>query len=349
MTLRATARSKALAAAAALSATALTLAACAPSTDGGAEAEAPAGADTTDVTLMLNWYPYGEHAPFYYGLEEGIFADHGINLKIEAGQGSTKTAQAVGADQVQFGWADTPAVLANIDKGVKIRSLGVFLQTTPSSVQVFSDSGIKEPADLKGKTIAVSAGDAPTTTFPLYLEAAGVPEDAVTQQNLDPAGKISAMLTEKVDGLIGFAHDQGPTIASKSGRDITYLRYSDVGLNFFSNGLIASEKTISSDPDLVKEMVAATSEAFAAAAEDPDAAVASMEGKDPQMPAADVLTEQWKQTIDLLHTDATEGKAPGVNDPADWAATLDVLSSSGLVAEGTTADDYFDDSFAPAN
>ncbi|MFC8599757.1 ABC transporter substrate-binding protein [Isoptericola sp. NPDC057191] len=349
MSLRSSVRSKALVAASAVSAAALTLAACTPSTDGGTEAEAQGAADATDVTLMLNWYPYGEHAPFYYGLEEGIFADHGINLKIEAGQGSTKTAQAVGADQVQFGWADTPAVLANIDKGVKIRSLGVFLQTTPSSVQVYTDSGIKEPADLAGKTIAVSAGDAPTTTFPLYLEAAGVPEDAVTQQNLDPAGKISAMLTDKVDGLIGFAHDQGPTIAAKSGRDITYLRYSDVGLNFYSNGLIASEGTIESDPDLVKEMVAATSEAFAAAAEDPDAAVASMEGKDPQMPAADVLTEQWKQTIDLLHTDATADEAPGVNAPEDWAATLDVLSSSGLIAEGTTADDYFDDSFAPAN
>ena len=311
-------------------------------------ATAPAQA-ADKVVLMINWYVYGEHAPFYYGLEEGIFADHGINLTIEAGQGSTKTAQAVGADQVQFGWADTPAVLANVDKGVTIKSVGVFLQTTPSSVQVFADSGVKEPADLAGKTIAVSAGDAPTTTFPLYLEAAGVPEDAVTQQNLDPAGKISAMLTDKVDGLIGFAHDQGPTIAAKSGRDITYLRYSDVGLNFYSNGLIASDDTISSDPELVKEMVAATSEAYAAAAEDPDAAVAAMEGKDPQMPAADVLTEQWKQTIDLLHTDATEGEAPGVNSPDDWAATLDVLSSSGLIAEGTTAEDYFDDSFAPAS
>lgn len=346
MTLRPTT----LAAAAALSAAALTLAACAPSTSGGTEAESPAaGGDATDVTLMLNWYPYGEHAPFYHGLEEGIFADHGIDLTIEAGQGSTKTTQAVGADQVPFGWADTPAVLANIDKGVTVRSVGVFLQTTPSSVQVFADSGVKEPADLEGTTIAVSAGDAPTTTFPLYLEAAGVPEDAVTQQNLDPAGKISAMLTDKVDGLIGFAHDQGPTIAAKSGRDITYLRYSDVGLNFYSNGLIASESTIADDPELVAEMVAATSEAFAAAAEDPEAAVAAMEGKDPQMPEADVLLEQWKQTVELLHTDATEGQAPGVNSPDDWAATLDVLSGSGLVEEGTTAEDYFDDSFAPAS
>lgn len=161
---------------------------------------------------MLNWYPYGEHAPFYYGVEQGIFEDHGINLEIQAGQGSTKTAQAVGQEQVDFGWADTPAVLANIDNGVAIHSVGVFLQTTPSAVQVFADSGIETPEDLVGTTIAVSAGDAPTTVFPMYLDAVGLAESDVTQQNLDPAGKIAAMLSGQVDGLIGFVHDQGPTI-----------------------------------------------------------------------------------------------------------------------------------------
>lgn len=327
-------------------AAALTLAGCAGGA-GSPSGEPQAEGDLTPVTLMLNWYPYGEHAPFYYGVEQGIFEEHGIDLTIDAGQGSTKTAQAVGQEQVDFGWADTPAVLANIDKGVKIKSVGVFLQTTPSAVQVFADSGIEEPADLKGKTIAVSAGDAPTTTFPLYLEAEGLAESDVTQQNLDAAGKIAAMLAGRVDGLIGFAHDQGPTIADQSGKEIRYLRYADAGLNFYSNGLIAPTSTIEGDPELVDAMVQATSEAYAAAAEDPEAAVAAMEGKDPQMPGGEVLLNQWQETIKLLSTDATEGSAPGTNDPADWEATLEVLSGAGLISEDGTTDAYFDDSFTP--
>ncbi|MFE2774235.1 ABC transporter substrate-binding protein [Microbacterium resistens] len=339
-----------LGAVALLSASVLALAGC-----GGASAPADApteggsdgAAETTDVTLMLNWYPYGEHAPFYYGVEKGIFAEHGIDLTIKAGQGSTKTAQAVGQKQVDFGWADTPAVLANIDKGVGITSVGVFLQTTPSAVQVFTESGIEKPEDLKGKTIAVSAGDAPTTTFPMYLEAVGLSESDVTQQNLDPAGKIAAVLTGQVDGLIGFAHDQGPTIAGKSGKEMTYLRYSDAGLNFYSNGLIAPNETIEKNPELVKELVAATSEAFAAAAEDPEGAVAAMAGKDPQMPAEDVLLDQWQETIKLLTTSATEGEAPGVNAEEDWQATLDVLAKAGLISGDGTIETYYDGSFAP--
>ncbi|MBF6348211.1 ABC transporter substrate-binding protein [Nocardia flavorosea] len=317
---------------------------------GGNDAKDPgADGETTTVSLMLNWYPYGEHAPFYYGVQEGIFAKHGIDLDISAGQGSTKTTQATGSQQTDFGWADTPAVLSNIDKGVKVKSVGVFLQTTPSAVQVFADSNIRTPADLAGKTIAVSAGDAPTTTFPVYLDKAGVAADQVTQQSLDSAGKMSAMLSGRVDGLIGFAHDQGPTIANKSGREVRYLRYSDQGLSFFSNGLIANEATIESSPELVQAMVDATSEAFAAAVAHPEAAVAAMEGKDPQLPPQEVLLQQWQQTVPLLSTPETEGAAPGTNSEADWRATVEVLSNAKLLDKAEDPAKYWESAFTPTS
>ncbi|NJQ16778.1 ABC transporter substrate-binding protein [Streptomyces bohaiensis] len=301
--------------------------------------------DGERVTLQLNWYPYGEHAAFYHGVAEGIYEKHGIALTIEAGQGSARVVQAVGQRDFDFGWADTPALLANVDQGVDVRSVGVYLQSTPSAVQVFSDTGIREPEDLRGRTIAVSAGDAVTLTFPLYLDAVGLAESDVTQQNLDSAGKNAAMMVGRVDGLIGFAHDQGPKIADESGRDVTYLRYSDAGLNFFSNGLIAHNTTIADDPDLVERMVAATTEAFTAAQEDPEAAVEAMAGKNPQMPSAEVLLQQWQETIPLLSTDRTEGGAPGATDPADWRNTIEVLAEAGLLDEARETDAYFDGSF----
>jgi NitT/TauT family transport system substrate-binding protein len=323
----------------------LGLAACGGGASGGAPAAGSGG--TKAVTLMLNWYPYGEHAPFYYGVQEGIFKKHGIDLTIKAGQGSTKTVQAAGQGQADFGWADTPAVLANIDKGVKVKSLGVFLQTTPSSVQVFADSGIKTPQDLKGKTIAVSAGDAPTVTFPIYLKAVGLNPEDVKQQNLDAAGKIAAVLSHKVDGLIGFAHDQGPTIANKSGKAMTYLRYSDAGINFYSNGLISSDSYLSKNADLAKAMMAAVSESFEAAVKNPEAAAKSMDGKDPQMPPAAVLLDQWKETIKVLHTPKTTDLKPGVNDSSDWTATIKTLADAGLISSAGDISKYYDSQYQP--
>lgn len=153
------------------------------------------------------------------------------------------------------------------------------------------------------------------------------------------------MMVGRVDGLIGFAHDQGPKIADESGRDVTYLRYTDAGLNFFSNGLVAHNTTIADDPDLVERMVAATTEAFTAAQEDPEAAVEAMAGKNPQMPSTEVLLQQWRETIPLLATDRTAGQPPGVTDAADWRETIEVLSEAGLLAEARETDAYFDGSF----
>lgn len=321
--------------------TPLTLAACGNRTVTAKEGR------TTTVRFMLNWYPYGEHAPFYYGVEHGIFEEHGIDLKIEPGQGAAKTTQAVGAGEVNFGWADTPVVLGNIDNGVDVKSIGAFLQTTPSAVQFFADSGISEAADLAGLTIATSAGDAPTTTFPLFLDAAGLAPSDITEQNIDPAGKNSALITGKVDALIGFAHDQSPIIAETSGREMASISYADVGLNFFSNGLITSGEQIAADRKIVQAMLDATSAAFAAAREDPAAAVASMSGKDPQIAAEHVLLEQWEGTIALLTSQSSPSDIPGQNSEEDWAATIAVLADAGMIEAGGTQEAYHDTSFTP--
>ena len=55
-------------------------------------AVAPASA-ADKVVLMLNWYVYGEHAPFYYGKAKGIYAAENIDLEIQEGRGSAATTQ----------------------------------------------------------------------------------------------------------------------------------------------------------------------------------------------------------------------------------------------------------------
>ncbi|MFB7529403.1 ABC transporter substrate-binding protein [Streptomyces sp. NPDC056178] len=298
------------------------------------------------VTLTLNWYPYGEHAPFYYGKQQKIFEKHGIDLSIQAGQGSQKTVQATAAGQTDFGWADTPALLAGVDQGVQVKSLGVFLQTTPASVQSFDAEGIGSPADLKGKTIAGTAGDALSKTFPIFLKKNDLDASDVKVQNTDPAGKIAAVISGKTDGLLGYASDQGPTMQEKAKKKVSYLRFSENGLNFYSNGLLAGQKILATKSELAERMVQAVSESWAAAEKAPGPAVAAMDGASEQLPPATVLAEQFKTTLTLLHTPSTEGKAPGVNNEADWQQTIDVFAEAGMVSEPKAVAEYWDEKTA---
>jgi NitT/TauT family transport system substrate-binding protein len=305
------------------------------------------GKELDKVTLTLNWYPYGEHAPFYYGKKQRIFEKHGLDLQINAGQGSQKTVQAIGAGRTDFGWADTPALLAGVSTGLPVKSVGVFLQTTPASVQSFTDKGIKNPSDLKGKHIAGTAGDALSRTFPAFLKKNGMSESDLRIQNTDPAGKMAAVMSGQTDGLLGFANDQGPTMHNKSGKPVSYLRFADFGLSFYSNGLLVGDRKLKSQPDLVKRMTAATSEAWAAAERDPAGAVAAMQGASQQLPPPAVLAEQFKTTLTLLHTDATKGKAPGVNTEADWQQTIDLFAQTGVIGKAQPPATYWDAALAP--
>ena len=138
---------------------------------------APAHAQTRDkVTLMLNWYVYGEHAPFFLGKEKGYFAQEGIDLQIQEGRGSAATIQAVGAGTVEFGYADIGVMMRATGRGAPLKTVGVMLQSTPAAVISPADRNIKTAKDLIGKTIAITPGDAVTPIWPLFLSKVGIEE-----------------------------------------------------------------------------------------------------------------------------------------------------------------------------
>ncbi|WP_454857745.1 ABC transporter substrate-binding protein [Promicromonospora soli] len=297
----------------------------------------------SEVTLTLNWVPYGEHAPFYYGVEQGIFEDEGIDLTIQPGNGSGSTVQQVAQRNTEFGWADTPPLANGISSGMPVRSVGVFLQTGPSSVEFFDDQGIAEPADLVGKTVAGTPGDAMYGTFPAWLELNGVDPADVTVVNVDAAGKIAALIEGRVDAIQGFHHDQAPTIENQTGKEVSALPFSDFGMNLLGTGLLAHEATIEGDPELVQAMVRATSESFLAASEDPEAAVAAMAAGAEQAPDESVLAAQLEATIGLLNLE--EAPAPGVNTEQQWTGTLTFLAENTEFEGEATPDAYWDGTF----
>src|ERR1700753_1992644 len=94
------------------------------------------------VTLLLNWYLYAEHAPFFLGKERGYFEKEGIDLDIQEGRGSVPTGQAVAAGTATFGYADMASILRAADKGAPVEVVGVLLQKSPMAFISLSEKNI---------------------------------------------------------------------------------------------------------------------------------------------------------------------------------------------------------------
>jgi len=328
-----------------LAAATLLVVGCAPSgqnNDDNAGA-APKG-PSEKVTLTLNWVPYGEHAPFYYGVQKGYYADEGIDLEIEPGSGSGNTIKAVAQGQTTFGWADTPPLLNGITSGMPVKSVGVFLQKGPASIEFLSDENIKSVKDLKGKTIGGTPGDAMYATFPAFLKANGMQPGDVTVVNMDAANKIAQLAEGQVDAIMGFFHDQGPTIEARTGKQVDHILFADSGLNMLGTGIVASNETLSGKKDLVGKFVRATQKSWAEAVKDPAAAAKSMVELAENEPPEKVLVDQLKLAEPLLQLD-TAGQ-PGHNTEDQWNDTIGLMAQySGLKDAGEPAK-YWDGSHA---
>ncbi|HVK21603.1 MAG TPA: ABC transporter substrate-binding protein [Actinokineospora sp.] len=321
------------------------LTACAP---GGqpstGESAPPPPKDAEKVTLTLNWVPYGEHAPFYYGLKKGFYAEEGIALEIKPGSGSGNTIKAVAAGQTTFGWADTPPLLNSVAAGVPVKSAGVFLQKGPASIEFLEGANIKSIKDLKGKRVGGTPGDAMYATFPAVLAANGLQPTDVTVVNMDAANKIAQLTTGGVDAIMGFFHDQGPTIEAKTGKKVEYLLYADTGLNLLGTGIVVGNDTLTSKKELVAKFVRATQKSWAEAVKNADEAAKSMVDLAENEPPLEVLVKQLKLAEPLLKL--SEAGKPGKNTEKQWQETIELLNKYGTLKEPKAPSVYWDGSLA---
>src|SRR6185295_10624703 len=213
------------------------------------------------VVLMLNWYVYGEHAPFYYGKAKGIYAAEGIDLEIQEGRGSAATTQAVAAKTANFGYVDVPTMMRAAVKGAPITATGVLLQTSPMSAMGFVEKNIKKPEDIKGKTVAITPADSMTQIWPLFLKKTGLKESDFQTVAGDGQTKLNAVINGQADLLLGYVMDQSMKIKDATGKDVNAIKFADYGINMVCSGIVANTDFVKANADLVKRFMSATTKA----------------------------------------------------------------------------------------
>jgi len=258
---------------------------------GGLSQLRPARAATEKVTFQLDWIPFGRHAPYYTALDKGFYSRKGLEVTVAQGTGSVPGLRALATGQANFLFGDIGSMIAVRSRdGVRAKALACMYQKTPNTIFFRRGSGISKPKDLEGRKLAYSPGD--RVMFPAFALANGIDESKISWLSADPNSKNTLLLTGNVDSMMTYLFTK-PVLqrAAKSGEIIDEFVFSDWGVDFYSNGILALEDYVKQKPDLTRNFVQATIEGVEYALAHPEESVSILKKHQPQLNEETALKE----------------------------------------------------------
>ena len=303
------------------------------------------GAHALDnVTLITDFGFNGRHAYFFVAIEKGYYKDADLEVKVVRGQGSVDAIRQVGANNAIVGFADAGSlVLARGNDQIPVKLVSIVYARPPQAIFCREDSGLKQPKDLEGASIANPAGGATVDMFPIYARAAGF-----------DAGKVKWIVagSDALPGLL--AGNRVPCVGQftvgepllrrqAAPAKLVRFAFADAGVSFYGNGIIATDTTIATRPDIVRRFVAATIRGMQDAFADPEEAGRIMNKYHPTVDAV-VAKGETEAVAELAQV---KGEALGMIDPARIEETIGAVTSVFKLKTPVKASDIYAPGFVP--
>lgn len=298
----------------------------------------------TPVKLGVGYIPNVQFAVFYVGIEQGFYADEGIELSLDYGF-ENDYLKLVGTNDLQFMIGSGDQVVLGRAQGLPVRYVMSWYTRYPVVVFAKADKGITQPADLAGKSIGIP-GPFGATYVALrgILEAAGLQESDV---RLESIGFTQAAAVS--EGLVDAAVDygvNGPVVLAQAGIPTTEIEL-DQYLRIPANGLVTNETTIAGDPELVQRMVRATARAISYTLDNPDEAFAITLKFVPEAGGENEAANRAVFDAVLAYWQPLAGRKAGETTADEWVAAAALMQRIGLVDTLVPAEDLFTNDFLP--
>jgi len=295
----------------------------------------------TKISLPMGYIPNIQFAPFYVAVEKGYFKDAGIDLEFDY-KFETDGVALVGAGQLPFAVVSGEQVLLARAKELPVTYVAAWYQQYPVSIVAKSELGIVVPQDLKGKKIGIPGlFGASYVGLRALLNAGKLSESDVT---LDAIGfnQVDLMAAGQQDIVVGYTGNE-PIQLRARGIAVTEMRVADYA-QLAANGILASEKVIKENPELVRAFVGAFLRGLQDTIKNPDEAFTLSEKYIPNFSDLDANVQKQVLTTSIEEWQATR---LGYSDPQAWENMQNVLLDMGLLTEKLDLTKAFTNEFIP--
>jgi NitT/TauT family transport system substrate-binding protein len=222
--------------------------------------------------------------PVFVAIGEGYFAEEGLEVTVEAINGSAAVLQALSAGQAEFGRPGPGPVIGARSRGVDAVFIYNVAARSNFGIVVREESDIQDPEGLRGKVIGTGTADGAEVGFARnVMTGVGMKSDTdftfLTVGDGGPAtaafnsGEMDAYSASTADAAI--LNQRGMKV-----RDITPPEFA----RFFGNGLATMGDTIRNDRELVEKFGRAFARGHAFALDDAnrEAVLAHLKAGNPQ-------------------------------------------------------------------
>ena len=210
-----------------------------------------------DVKLQLQWVTQAQFAGYYVALDKGFYAAEDLNVTILPGGPDIAPPQVLagGGADAMLNWM--PSALAAREKGLPVVNIAQPFKSSGLMLTCWKDTGIKSPADFKGKTIGVwfYGNEYP---FLSWMSQEGISTEGgdngvtVLRQgfNVDP------LLQRQADCISTMTYNEFGQVldAGVSEDELITFKYEDQGVATLEDGIYALEDNLQ-DPAFADKMV----------------------------------------------------------------------------------------------
>jgi NitT/TauT family transport system substrate-binding protein len=220
-----------------------------------------AHAQNKPVKFQLDWRFEGPAALFLHPAAKGYFADAGLDVTVDSGNGSGGAVARVASGTYDMGFADMAALMEfhanNPDAPNKPVAVMMVYNNTPAAVLTLKKSGISKPSQLSGKKLGAPVFDAGRKAFPIFEKANAV--SGVTWTSMDPPLRETMLVRGDIDAITGFSFTSLLNLEARGVKteDVVIMPFADYGVKLYGNAIIASPKFIKDNPSAVKAFLSA--------------------------------------------------------------------------------------------
>lgn len=290
------------------------------------------------VTFVTDFGYLGRHAYYFVALDKGYYKEANLDVDIVRGQGSADAVRQVAAGTAQIGFADAAAlVLARANDNVPVKMVAVVYDKAPHAIFALKESGISKPKDLEGRNVADAAASSIPRMFPAYAKAAKIDASKVKWSVVASDAIAATLALGRADAVGYYTISEALLKKSIGTKELVILTYADAGMDFYSNGIIAEEKLLASNPGLVKRFVKATLRGLKDSIANPEEA-AKILNKYQRQIDVDVGTAEMKAVAGLVRKPAEKA---GVIELPRMQRTVDIVAEAFSLKQPVNAADVF--------